>query len=194
MVRRLAGVSLVLALAGCSPNTTGTGNEANDNAGDDESGSGGTMESGEGADEQHGDGDPGCAVGSQGCPCTLGGGCDPGLACDLGVCVPGSSGDGDGDPTTGDGDGDPTTGDGDGDGDPNFMCLLDIWCDDFDAEDCVCEGCNNNGTCSQYEDCVCPDCTNLNVCKGSSCVTTGLCHPYFEGCECPDCFGHPLCT
>ena len=79
-----------------------------------------------------GDGD-GCVVGSEGCPCTAGGGCDPGLVCDVGVCTPdGTTGDGDGDPTTGDGDGDPTTGDGDGDpttgdgdGDPNQACVGD---------------------------------------------------------------------
>jgi hypothetical protein len=60
-----------------------------------------------------GDGDTnGCVVGSEGCPCTGGGGCDPGLVCEVGVCTPS-------DPTTGDGDGDPTTGDGDGDGDPS---------------------------------------------------------------------------
>ncbi|MFO7567508.1 MAG: hypothetical protein R6X02_32995 [Enhygromyxa sp.] len=73
-----------------------------------------------------GDGDPGCPVGSEGCPCTNGGGCDPGLTCEVGVCAPDSTGDGDGDPTTGDGDGDPTTGDGDGDGDdPNPLCSDD---------------------------------------------------------------------
>jgi hypothetical protein len=32
--------------------------------------------------------DPGdCLVGSDGCACTVGGGCDPGLSCDLDVCV-----------------------------------------------------------------------------------------------------------
>jgi hypothetical protein len=34
-----------------------------------------------------------CSVGSQGCPCTAGGGCDPGLYCDGGVCVGDSYGD-----------------------------------------------------------------------------------------------------
>lgn len=35
-----------------------------------------------------------CPVGSEGCPCTAGGGCDPGLWCDAGVCVSSYSGDG----------------------------------------------------------------------------------------------------
>ncbi|MFO7563263.1 MAG: hypothetical protein R6X02_11520 [Enhygromyxa sp.] len=205
MLRWLAGVSMVLALAACSPVTIGTG----DDIADEESGSGGVMESGEGAAEQggegEGEGDSGCQIGAEGCPCTVGGGCDPGLTCDLGICVPGSSGDGDGDPTTGDGDGDPTTGDGDGDpttgdgdgdGDPNpnFMCVLDDWCDEYDPQNCVCEGCNTNGYCSDDEDCVCPDCSDLPECKGSNCYDGGLCHPYWEGCECADCAGHPLCS
>jgi hypothetical protein len=62
-----------------------------------------------------GDGDTGCVVGSEGCPCTDGGGCDPGLVCDAGVCGP-APGDGDGDGGDGDGDGEPGDGDGDGDG------------------------------------------------------------------------------
>jgi hypothetical protein len=37
----------------------------------------------------------GCAVGAEGCSCTIGGGCDPGLACSSGLCVrsPGGSAD-----------------------------------------------------------------------------------------------------
>jgi hypothetical protein len=77
-----------------------------------------------------------CATGSDGCKCTSGGSCDPGLVCSADVCVPSttmatdgvgeesgndgeSTGDGDGDgESTGDGDGDgESTGDGDGDGD-----------------------------------------------------------------------------
>ncbi|KIG17161.1 hypothetical protein DB30_03758 [Enhygromyxa salina] len=34
-----------------------------------------------------------CSVGSQGCSCTAGGGCDPGLYCDGGICVGDSYGD-----------------------------------------------------------------------------------------------------
>lgn len=63
-----------------------------------------------------------CPVGAAGCPCTDGGGCDPGLECWMDLCIPEgsgtdpSAGDGDGDTTSGDGDGDTTTsGDGDGD-------------------------------------------------------------------------------
>ena len=59
-----------------------------------------------------------CPIGSEGCECTAGGSCDPGLICDAGLCSP-ASGDGDGDPGDGDpGDGDP----GDGDGDPDPLC------------------------------------------------------------------------
>src|SRR5688572_15815987 len=32
---------------------------------------------------------PPCPVGSSGCPCTMGGACDPGLACEAGACVEG---------------------------------------------------------------------------------------------------------
>ncbi|EDM81589.1 regulator of chromosome condensation, RCC1 [Plesiocystis pacifica SIR-1] len=78
----------------------------------------------DGTDEAEGE----CVVGSAGCPCTPGGGCDPGLECWMDLCIPeGTGGEtttGDGDTTTGDGDttttGDTTTGDGDtttGDGD-----------------------------------------------------------------------------
>jgi hypothetical protein len=67
-----------------------------------------------------------CAIGTELCPCTPGGSCDPGLECLSDLCVDPNNGDGDGDgdPTgdgdgdgdmTGDGDGEPT---GDGDGDP----------------------------------------------------------------------------
>jgi hypothetical protein len=34
------------------------------------------------------DADAGCPVGSENCPCTGGGGCDPGLECDDGICTP----------------------------------------------------------------------------------------------------------
>lgn len=48
-----------------------------------------------------GDGDPGdgdgdeCWIGAQGCPCTMGGGCDPGLVCDqTHTCVPAEGAEG----------------------------------------------------------------------------------------------------
>ncbi len=43
-----------------------------------------------------GDGDGDCTVGAEDCPCTAGGGCDPGLTCEQNTCMPGD-GDGDGD-------------------------------------------------------------------------------------------------
>ncbi|PRP96109.1 DUF4215 domain-containing protein [Enhygromyxa salina] len=91
-----------------------------------------------------------CLVGSQGCGCTSGGACDPGLMCEMGSCVPlDPLGDGDGDPAdtgedsnSGDGDGDPGDGDGDGDGDPLPNCgdtVIDYadgeQCDDGNADD-----------------------------------------------------------
>lgn len=131
--------------------------------------------------------------------------CDPNDATNLDCCSDGVGedeidGDGDGDPTTvGDGDGDPTTGDGDGDpttgdGDPNFECQLDDWCDEPDLNACLCEGCNNNGFCSDNEDCICPDCENANACNGNNCIDTGNCFPYWESCNCSDCAGHPMCS
>ena len=211
MVRRLAGVSIVLALAACSPVTTGTPDAGGDDLGEDDdavesSPDDGAMESGEeGSAEQEGegDGDSDCVVGSLGCHCTPGGGCDPGLSCDLGVCVPApgdGDGDGDGDPTTGDGDADPTTGDGDadpttgdGDGDTNVVCQLDDWCADPDLDACLCEGCWNDGFCTDDEDCICPDCQNVSACNGENCIDTGNCFPYWESCNCNDCADHPLC-
>ena len=59
---------------GVDPQANGDG----DGDGDGDTGSG------------DGDGDSECWVGSEGCPCTDGGGCDPGLICDQGtnMCVP----------------------------------------------------------------------------------------------------------
>ena len=45
-----------------------------------------------------------CVVpGSEGCPCTSGGGCDPGLSCQSGVCQAGTASTPPGDPQTADG-------------------------------------------------------------------------------------------
>src|SRR5690606_23999005 len=68
---------------------------------------------------------PQCDVGSEGCECTTGGACNPGLTCLSKLCVnagpnPDELGDESGDDTNTDapGDGDPGDGDpGDGDGD-----------------------------------------------------------------------------
>jgi cysteine-rich repeat protein len=57
-----------------------------------------------------------CAIGSVDCPCTAGGACDPGLVCEMEVCVPDGS---EGMEASGDGDGDGDPGDGDGDPPPN---------------------------------------------------------------------------
>lgn len=123
----------------------------------------------------------GCVIGSEGCPCTAGGGCDGGLMCDAGLCLPGAS--------TGDGD---TA--GDGDGDPLMCALPQQGCDVADPVLCLCEGCNNNGECWQNEDCVCPDCTQKDYCTGNDdCNHDGACSPYTEGCSCADCADHPLC-
>src|SRR5690606_32681727 len=79
-----------------------------------------------------GDGDPGgdgdsdsadegeCWIGGPNCPCTPGGGCDPGLVCELGTCVPEGEGEGDDSPT----------GDGTGGVDPGI--------DYLEAETCAC--------------------------------------------------------
>jgi hypothetical protein len=214
LVRRLASASFLLVLvSACSADTTGTtGNasgaaEAPSEAGSDELGDAETGDDGATEGGSQTGGSEGCPVGEEGCPCTPGGGCDPDLACELGVCTatgdptsgdgdgdgdPTTSGDGDGDPTTsGDGDGDPTTS-GDGDGVP-LNCQLDDWCAQPDLASCTCEGCKNDGICTQDEDCVCPDCVDVPACNGDACVDTGNCFPYFEGCNCADCANHPLC-
>jgi hypothetical protein len=70
-------------------------------------------------DDAGGDDGGSCSVGGEGCPCTGGGACDPGLTCASDLCIdlgggPGTDGgDHDGDAGTADRDG----GDGDGDGD-----------------------------------------------------------------------------
>lgn len=68
-----------------------------------------------------GDGDPGetadstdggeCWIGGPNCPCTPGGGCDPGLVCEADVCVPSGSGEGNEDGPTGGGEAGETVGD-----------------------------------------------------------------------------------
>jgi hypothetical protein len=128
-------LSIVLGLAACGDDnpvsedetagsetateTAGDGDGDEDADADADAGDGdGDTTPGDGdGDAGDGDGDDsGCPIGSEGCPCTGGGACDPGLMCEGGICVP-ASGDGDGDGDGGDGDGDGDGGDGDGDGD-----------------------------------------------------------------------------
>jgi hypothetical protein len=92
--------------------TSGTGESGSASAGD---GDGDPTTTSTAPGDGDGDGAP-CPIGAEGCPCTGGGGCDPGLMCDGGTCVP-AAGDGDGAPGDGDGapgDGDGAPGDGDG--------------------------------------------------------------------------------
>jgi MYXO-CTERM domain-containing protein len=73
--------------------------EASD-GGDETSSSGDTTSGEEGSSEGE------CPIGAEGCACTPGGGCDPGLACEDDVCVPepigGTGGPSDGDDELGD--------------------------------------------------------------------------------------------
>ncbi|MCA9700457.1 MAG: hypothetical protein KC431_23220, partial [Myxococcales bacterium] len=63
----LGAMLLALGLvSGCKPSTGGGGD-------------------GDGASTDS-ESDEGCIVGAQGCMCTLGGGCDPGLSCVAGLC------------------------------------------------------------------------------------------------------------
>ena len=88
MRRYLAFAALALALpAGCfiaSPSDEGGDDESTDTTAEAS-----TTEAGDGdpTGDGDGDGDP-CTVGTEGCPCTGGGGCDPGLVCDGDLCVP----------------------------------------------------------------------------------------------------------
>jgi hypothetical protein len=208
---------MMVAGLACSPNTLGT---AMDSSGEqdslgDEPGSSGAAELGEsgsaGVDESEGQDttttttttttattatstDDGCPIGAEGCPCTGGGGCDAGLECDGGVCVPFGASESTSETTdsttTTESTSESTTTDSGGD---PFMCDLSNFCFDFqgDLDTCTCVGCNTNGYCTQSDDCVCPDCANSNAC--SSCDQDGLCDPYYEACSCSDCAGHPMC-
>ena len=61
---------------------SGCGGVSADSGDPNDSGTGGTnMEETDPTDPNE------CPVGSDGCACTVGGGCDPGLSCDLDVCV-----------------------------------------------------------------------------------------------------------
>jgi N-acetyl-anhydromuramyl-L-alanine amidase AmpD len=61
---------------------------------------------GDGDPSDSGDGDSAdegeCWIGAENCPCTPGGGCDPGLVCEVGTCVPSGNGEGVDDDGTGD--------------------------------------------------------------------------------------------
>ncbi|MCP4679217.1 MAG: hypothetical protein GY854_27770 [Deltaproteobacteria bacterium] len=65
-----------------------------------------------------------CPLGSEGCPCTSGGGCDPGLTCLSDTCVA-AGGDTDGDTDT------DTDGDSDGDSDSDSDSDADTEGDDY---------------------------------------------------------------
>jgi hypothetical protein len=229
MHRRVVALSMmVIAGLACSADTLGTAMDSNAEQGSlgDEPGSSEAAESGEsgsaGVDEGAGQDtttttttttstDEGCTLGSEGCACTGGGGCDPGLECDAGTCVPVGASESTTDSTTTDSTTtdstttdstttdstttdstttDSTTTDS---GDDPFMCTLSNNCGDYDLASCTCQDCNDNGYCTQYEDCVCPDCTNENVCMGNACENDGACNPYLEGCSCSDCAAHPQC-
>jgi MYXO-CTERM domain-containing protein len=75
-----------------------------DGDGDPSTGDGdGDPSTGDG-DPSTGDGDGGeCSIGSLGCMCTMGGGCDPGLICVNENCVPQAPSEGEGDSETGSG-------------------------------------------------------------------------------------------
>ncbi|EDM78082.1 hypothetical protein PPSIR1_34232 [Plesiocystis pacifica SIR-1] len=64
--------------------TAGDGDTVGDEVGEESSSSGGgeTTSSDSSSSE-----DEGCPVGAEGCPCTPGGGCDPGLMCEGGTCT-----------------------------------------------------------------------------------------------------------
>ncbi|MFO7561884.1 MAG: SpoIID/LytB domain-containing protein [Enhygromyxa sp.] len=82
-----------------------------DGDGDPSTGDGdGDPSTGDGdGDPSTGDGDGECTIGSLGCMCTMGGGCDPGLICANGNCVPEAPGEEEG---AGDGDNDDDQGGG----------------------------------------------------------------------------------
>ncbi|MCB9713885.1 MAG: hypothetical protein H6712_08530 [Myxococcales bacterium] len=67
---------------------TGTGTGASDTGDTDTEGTGGTASSTAGMDGTGSDGTTGpCVPGAEGCSCTPGGGCDPGLTCLSELCV-----------------------------------------------------------------------------------------------------------
>lgn len=214
MDARFVLVGLAAVVLGCSANTLGTAmderaddeasTESDTLASEGESGSGALDESttttaatDTGGSTEASD----CPLGGEGCPCTGGGGCDAGLMCEAGLCVPIASDSSSSESTSEESTSESTTDTTESTttestttdtGDP-FMCELGQGCSNYDLATCTCEDCGTNGFCSQYEDCVCPDCTDENVCSGDNCTNDGACEPYYEGCSCSDCAGHPLC-
>lgn len=85
---------LLLSLAACGDKSatdtdeTGTGETATETAADDVGESGTATATTTSTSTDTGTTDTGCTIGSEGCPCTDGGGCDPGLVCDAGTCGP----------------------------------------------------------------------------------------------------------
>ncbi len=162
-----------------------------------------------------------CPIGADGCPCSQGGACDPGLACAGDVCVDpgcpvgsllcacdhGYCGEGlicdentcrcpevggpEECPNS-----DTNSANDDFVFDPDFevfRCFVPVNCTIRDEEACVCYGCLNDGECGNFEDCVCPDCQDMISCHSKSCSDNGSCEPEFEGCSCRDCWTHPAC-
>ncbi len=61
------------------------------------------------------------------------------------------------------------------------------------ADDCVCVGCVDDGTCDGQDDCLCADCGNAAFCPAEACSADGVCDPWVESCGCGDCIGLALC-
>lgn len=101
--------SLLLVLSGCvgdAPSSADGGSESETSAtsssstldesggdGDPDGGDGDGTTTGGGDGDGDGDGDGACPTGMEGCECTDGGGCDPGLVCTSGSCGPPTCGD-----------------------------------------------------------------------------------------------------
>jgi len=67
-------------------------------------------------------------------------------------------------------------------------------CTDTTPENCVCQGCVDDGVCSSDDDCTCADCADEIFCGNVYCFTDGICDAFSEGCDCPECASAaPLC-
>ncbi len=108
--------------------------------------------------------DESCPIGAEGCECTPGGGCDPGLVCELGTCTAGSADTNDTDADTTDTTDTDTTDTTDGTDTTDTTDTEGGACDPAPGDD-ECTSCNKESCCDAIEACAADeDCTCMSEC------------------------------